>query len=386
MLTHALVLAEPGAPFKYQKITLTDTLEPDECRVRIKASGICHTDLNFASRERGVSENFPCVLGHEGAGIVTATGAWVEDASVGDNVIVTFTSCAQCRNCESGHPSYCDRWFQYNFGFSRFDGTQTISDSKSKKPLKGHFFGQSSFARDVIVCETALVVIPSPRVPHYLLAPLGCGVMTGAGSILNVIKPEPSHSVCILGAGAVGLAAIMALKTLPRPPRRIIAIDILPPRLELAKKYGATHGINARYQKDLMPTLMDITKGLGVDATIDTTGIPKMVEQIIHSTARRGKIVAVGVGALTNSVNINTFEAVQAGLTYQGCNQGDCDPKQFLPWLLKMHQEGKFPYHELVKTYPVRDVARAVKDVEEGRAVKAVLLWDRETLNRTETA
>jgi aryl-alcohol dehydrogenase len=377
MRTDALVLSEPGGKFKYKKITLRDNLlEPDECLVRIKATGICHTDLNFASKDRGQPENFPCVLGHEGAGTVIKVGSWVEDIAVGDEVIVTFTSCAQCRNCETGFPGYCDRWFKYNLGFSRFDGTQTIEDPKSKKPLKGHFFGQSSFAREIIVCETALVVIPAPVPAYELLAPLACGVMTGAGAMLNIVKPQPHQSVCVLGVGSVGLSAIMALKTLARPPRRIIALDILSSRLELAKKYGATHGINTTYQKDLMPTLMEITKGAGVDATIDCVGLPKVVEQIVHGTARRGRIVAVGVGVLSNAVSINTFEAVQAGLVYQGSLQGDSDPKKFLPWLLKMNQEGKFPYDELITTYHVEEVAEAIKDVKVGRTVKAVLLWD----------
>ena len=378
MLTDALVVSSPGAPFQYRRISLLDTLQPHECLVHIRATGICHTDLNFASKDRGSPDNFPCVLGHEGAGIVLKTGSSVQNVSVDNTVIVTFTSCQECRNCEAGFPSYCDMWFQYNFTFGRLDGSQTISEPKTKKAIKGHFFGQSSFARHIIVNSSALVVVPDPAPPFHLLAPLACGVMTGAGCVLNILKGDlrPEDSFCILGAGAVGLSAIMALMTLPKPPRRIIAVDRVAGRLELARKYGATHGINAKYNDDLMPTLMDITKGAGVDATIDTTGLPKLVEQIIHSTARRGKIIAVGVGVLSNAVKINTFEAVQAGLIYQGSNQGDSDPQKFLPRLLKMNEEGRFPYDELVRTYPVKEVARAVRDVENGKVVKAVLLWD----------
>ena len=376
MLTNALVVSEPGGAFTYHQVSLTDKLEPHECLVRIKATGICHTDINFASKERGIPGNFPCILGHEGAGTVSQVGSEVSSVSVNDAVIVTFTSCGECRYCTTGQPSYCDLWFKYNFGFSRLDGSQTVSDSKTKTPIKGHFFGQSSFARDIIVSSTALVVIPSPAPPFHLLAPLGCGVMTGAGSMLNIINPDPSHSVCILGAGAVGLSAIMALKTVAKPPKRIIAVDVVPSRLELARKYGATHGVNAERHPDLMATLMDITKGAGVDASIDTTGLPKLMEQVIHSTARRGKIVAVGVGLLSNAVPINTFEAVQAGFTYQGSNQGDSEPRKFLPWLLEKNREGSFPFDELVKTFPVKDVAQAVQEVKDGRVVKAVLVWD----------
>jgi aryl-alcohol dehydrogenase len=377
MLTDALVLSEPGAPFKYQKVSILDTLEPNECRVRIRASGICHTDINFASKERGIPENFPCILGHEGAGTVTKVGSSVTNVRPNDAVIVTFTSCGDCNYCDSGHSSYCDVWFQYNFTFSRLDGSQTVSDPKTRTPIKGHFFGQSSFARDIIVSSRALIPIPHP--PSFSeLAPLGCGVMTGAGTLLNILRPTPQDSILILGCGAVGLSAIMACKTLPnnKPPRRIIAVDTVPARLDLARKYGATHGINTAHTPDLMGALMHVTKGRGVDGTIDTTARPEVVKQAIHATARRGKIVAVGVGSLGNEVAINTFEAVQAGFTYQGSNQGDAEPGVLLPWLLGEAEEGRFPYKELVRTYPVREVERAVRDVKDGKVVKAVLEWD----------
>jgi aryl-alcohol dehydrogenase len=376
MRTDALVLKEPGASFEYCAVDVVETLEPSECLVRIKATGICHTDLTFASKGGPIAENLPAILGHEGAGIVSRIGSDVTTVAEGDHVVVTFSSCGYCKYCISKQPSYCDLWFKYNFGFSRIDGTQTVSDAKTGKPIKGHFFGQSSFARDIIVSSNALVVIPTPSPPFAVLAPLGCGIMTGAGTILNILQPSPSDSVCIVGAGTVGLSAIMACKTLAKPPKRIIAVDTVPSRLELARKYGATHGVNSNFAPDLMPVLMDITKGAGLDCSLETTGVPKLMEQIIHSTARRGNIVAVGVGALSNQVSINTFEAVQAGFTYRGTNQGDSYPQEILPHLLRLNKDGNFPYDELVKTYAVRDVANAVEDVKNGTAVKAVLLWD----------
>lgn len=377
MLTDALVLAEPGALFKYLKVSLLDTLEPHECLVRIRATGICHTDLNFASKERGIPENFPCILGHEGAGTVTKIGSEVANVKPNDTVIVTFTSCGDCKYCTTGHPSYCDLWFQYNFNFSRLDGSQTVSNPKTNTPIKGHFFGQSSFARSIIVHSRALIPIPSPHPPFHQLAPLGCGIMTGAGTLLNILTPTATDSICILGCGTVGLSAILACRTLSSgPPKRIIACDTLPARLDLARTYGATHGINTSHTPDLMPALMHITHGRGVDGVIDTTAHPELVKQAIHATARRGKIAAVGVGGLGNEVGINTFEAVQAGFTYQGVNQGDAEPRVLLPWLLRESEAGRFPFQELVSAFPVREVGRAVREVREGKVVKAVLLWD----------
>ena len=364
----------PGAGFKYSKVNLDDTLRPSECLVRIKATGVCHTDLNFAA-ERGMKDMFPGVFGHEGAGIVERVGSEVTKVAKGDHVVVCFTSCGECKYCLRKQSSYCDLWFKYNFGVGRLDGSKTYSDVNDGRRIMSHFFGQSSFAKHIVVMETGLVKVDK-SVPFEKAAPLGCGVMTGAGAMLNVIKPTKDMTVCVVGAGAVGLSAIMALNALDEPPRRVIAVDIVPERLELARKYGATHGVNSKMRPKLMDVLMDITKGQGIDGSIDTTGRPEVVEELIHSSARKGKIVAVGVGKLENNVPINTFEAVQGGCSYIGCNQGDAYPPDFLPYLLSKNAEGRFPYDKLIKTYPAKYMDKAAKDAFSGRTVKPVLLWD----------
>ncbi len=374
MLTDALLTSSPGAGFKYTKVNLDDSLRSNECLVRIKATGVCHTDLNFAA-DRSVPEMFPGVFGHEGAGIVERVGSEVTMVAKGDHVIVCFTSCGECKYCHRKESPYCDLWHKYNFGVGRLDGSKTFSSTKDGKRIMSHFFGQSSFARNIVVMETGLVKIDK-TVPFELAAPLGCGFMTGAGAMLNVAKPTRSMNVCVTGAGAVGLSAIMALSTLETPPKRIIAVDVVPERLELARKYGVTHCVNSKIRPKLMDVLMDITQGQGIDVSIDTTGRPEVVQELIHSTARKGKIVAVGVGKLESNVAINTFEAVQAGCCYVGCNQGDAYPPEFLPYLLAQNEDGKFPYDKLIQTYPAKDMEKAVKDVTSGKTVKAVLLWD----------
>jgi aryl-alcohol dehydrogenase len=179
MITEALVVSKPGAPFKYQQVELHETLRPDEVAVRIKATGVCHTDLNFA-REESMPELFPAVLGHEGAGIVERVGKDVTTVSPGDHVIVCYTSCGECKYCRRKESSYCDLWFQYNFGIGRLDGSKTFSSMTDGKRITSHFFGQSSFARDILVSEKGLVKVDK-HIPFEILAPLGCGVMTGAG-------------------------------------------------------------------------------------------------------------------------------------------------------------------------------------------------------------
>ena len=209
-----------------------------------------------------------------------------------------------------------------------------------------------------------------------MLAPLACGLMTGAGGMLNVIQPTHDMTVAVVGTGSVGLAAIMALKMLPRPPRRVIAVDIVASRLELARSCGATHGVNSKVQKDLMKVLLEITDGRGIDGSIDTTGRSDIIQNLVHSTARKGKVVTIGTGGAKAEVSLSLFEMVQGGVTYVGCQQGDAYPQEFLPQLLEAHEQGKFPYDRLVKTYPAKDVARAVHDMEQGATIKPVLLWD----------
>lgn len=398
MRTEGIVVSSPGAPFKYTThLAIDSPLRPDEVHVRIKATGICHTDLIF-SREHKMADMFPVVMGHEGAGVVSALGADVPARSglaVGDRVIVVYSCCGECAYCERRETGYCDLWFQYNFGVGRADDASRVYwDTKKGTRVCGHFFGQSSFARDVFVKWTGLVKVDERRfgdVPFERLAALACGVMTGAGGMLNVVRPRAGTDVCVVGTGSVGLSAIMAVgladHTAPEGdgggeegggghPKRIIAVDVVPARLEQARACGATHGVNSRAHPNLMETLLDITDGKGVDGAIDTTGRADVVQNLVHSCARKGKVVTIGTGGTQSEVTLNLFEMVQAGCSYVGCQQGNCYPQEFLPMLLQANKEGKFPYERLIKTYPVRDVQKAMEDMESGKVIKPVLLWD----------
>ncbi|KIW32473.1 uncharacterized protein PV07_04018 [Cladophialophora immunda] len=374
MITDAIVVSKPGAPFQYQQIELHDNLRADEVLVRIKATGVCHTDLNFA-KEKTMPELFPAVLGHEGAGVVERTGSNVTRFVNGDHVTVVFSSCGECKYCLRKQSSYCDLWFQYNFGIGRLDGSKVFSSLSTGRPITSHFFGQSSFARHILVSQNGLVKVDKD-LPFEQVAALGCGIMTGAGAMLNVVEPASEMTVAVVGVGAVGLSAIMALKMLETPPKKTIAIDIVPTRLELARSFGATHGVNSKVRPELMKVLLDITGGRGVDGAIDTTGKPEVIKELIHSAARKGKVVTVGVGDLSAEASLNMFEMVNAGCSYVGCNQGDCYPQEFLPRLLAAHQEGRFPYDQLIKTYRAKDIEKAAHDIHSGTTVKAVLVWD----------
>lgn len=179
MHTQALVVEEPGRPFKLRDVVLSNTIPDDEVRIRIKATGVCHTDINF-SNEPSMPELYPGVLGHEGAGIVERVGSKVTLVQPGDHVIATYTCCGECQYCERKETSYCDLWFQHNFGIGRLDGSKAFKAVRTDDPITSHFFGQSSFANHVHVKETGLIKV-SKDLPFEILAPLGCGFMTGAG-------------------------------------------------------------------------------------------------------------------------------------------------------------------------------------------------------------
>lgn len=371
MYTDALVVEQPGAPFKLQQIQVDEKLRDDEVLVRIKATGICHTDLNF-SKETSIPGLFPGVFGHEGAGTVEAVGSSVKSVAVGDNVLISYTSCGSCSNCKSHHTSYCKDWEPYNFGVGRLDGSKAYS-SPSGEPITSHFFGQSSMARHCVTSESGVVKVPADA-PLELFAPLGCGIMTGAGAMLNVVKPNAHSSVAVVGAGAVGLAAIMAAKLAPERPEKVIAVDVVPSRLEMAKKYGATHVINSKEQ-DLKTALLEITNGEGVSGSIDCTGRPEVVNTLIDSTAKRGITVTVGVGRLDACASANMFNTVNNGRTYTGCCMGSCYPQEFIPMLVDASQRGDFPFTELVKSFPVDKVEDAIKATNDGTVIKSVITW-----------
>ena len=193
--------------------------------------------------------------------------------------------------------------------------------------------------------------------------------------MLNVVRPSSDSTVLVVGAGAVGLAALMALDLLPSPPMKVIAVDVVPERLELAKKYGATHIISSKATPDLKAALKSVTDGNGVDGAIDTTGRPDVIRTLLESAAKKGVVVSVGVGKLSAEVSTAIFDTVNTGRTYVGCCMGNCYPPEFIPMLVAAWRDGKFPFTDLIKQYPARDMNVAAQDVLKGNVVKAVLVW-----------
>lgn len=364
--TRAAVVESGGAPFAFADVVLDDP-GPREAVVRLVAAGLCHTDLSVAGG--GMPFPLPGVLGHEGAGVVEAVGAEVSGIAPGDHVVLSFTSCGACRSCRAGHPAYCADWLTLNLiGGSRADGTATIT--RDGQRIGGHFFGQSSFAERALVDERSLVKV-DPEVPLTSLAPLGCGVQTGVGAVWNVLKPEAGSTVVVLGAGAVGLSAVVAARQTPAA--TVVAVDRVAERLELAKELGATHTIDAN-SADLGEAVAELTGGQGADGVVETTGSTKVLRAGVDALAARGTLVVVGAPPFGTEVALDV-NGLLAGKRIVGLTLGDTETRTSVPALVELVKSGRFPVERLIGTYPFGEIGQAVRDMEEGRTIKPVLVF-----------
>lgn len=357
---NAAVLNGANEDFTFENLTLGD-IRPDEVLVRIAAVGLCHTDL--AVQHGDLPAAFPFVLGHEGAGYVEQVGDAVTGIKVGDAVAMSFAACGHCPNCLEGRPAYCVNFRPQNFGGAREDGTTTLTDSEGK-PVSSNFFGQSSFATHAIAAASNVVVLPEGA-PVEIAGPLGCGIQTGAGTVMNTLDVKAGTSVVVTGTGAVGLSGIMG--AVVAGATTIIAVDIIDERLEFARKLGATHVINSKNENPV-EKIREITGG-GADYAMDTTAVPAVVEQLLSSVAFGATVALVGVAKPGTTLPL----PLVSGLKIVGAIEGDAVPQIFIPQLVELYKDGRFPFDELVTTYPFDQIDRAIADTASGKAVKAVL-------------
>jgi aryl-alcohol dehydrogenase len=367
MRSTAAVLPEVGARFHFGDIEVGEP-GAGEVAVRVVATGVCHTDQ--VVREGSYPAQFPVVLGHEGAGVVEAVGAGVTSLSEGDHVVLSFNSCGQCQPCLSGHPAYCIDLFLLNFGGARRDGSTAFSDPDGT-PIASHFFGQSSFAHHTIAAVRSVVKV-GDDIDVTMLGPLGCGIQTGAGTILNALDPEPGSSIAIFGTGAVGGAALLAAQVAGSTTS--IAVDLHDERLATARHLGATDTVRAR--DDVVGAIMDITGGRGVDYAVDTTGVPAVIRQAADSLATQGALALVAAAPPGTEITLEVGQSLLKGWKVRTVIEGDSTPQDFIPRLISLFQAGRFPFNELVKTYPAERVNEAFDDSATGATIKPVLLFD----------
>lgn len=337
----------------------------DEVIVRFDAAGLCRTDLEVAAGR--LPTPLPVVAGHEGAGVVDYVGPQVEGLAVGDTVIAGFDFCGRCPNCRGGMPAYCPDHFALNFGARRADGTVGLSDHEGR-PVHDHFFGQSSFAGLSLCRPTGLVKVRGD-IPASVLAPLGCGVSTGAGAVWNVLRVEPGASLLIIGAGAVGLSAVMA--AVVAGASRIIVADRHAARLHLAAELGATDVVDVS-AIPVVDAAMELTGGTGVGLALESTGSPESMTAAVRALAPLGRAAILGIAPPHAEFRTDAFELL-SGRSVMGSVIGHQAPAVLIPRILGLHRQGRFPIERLTTVYPLESINDAVADVEAGVTVKAIL-------------
>ena len=363
MRIQAAVARAPSAPLAFESLELEPPRDR-EVLVRVIATGVCHTDI--AMRDQVFPVPQPIVLGHEGAGIVERVGMAVDKVRPGDSVVMTYNSCGDCPSCYEARASYCYDFFGRNFAGVRADGSTALTSPRGV--VHSNFFGQSSFASHALCHERNIVRVPND-VPLELLGPLACGIQTGAGAVLNALLVGQGHSLAVFGTGSVGLSAIMAARLVGAT--SIIAIDLNADRLRLARELGATHTINPA-EADVLPELTAVCPA-GVRFSLETTGSVPVIKLAIAALAPRGICGLLGASPVTAEMNLNVAHLMTAGRCVRGIIEGDSVPDIFIPTLIELYKQGRFPFDRLVRFYPFAALNDAIRDSETGRAIKAIV-------------
>ncbi len=335
----------------------------DEVRVRVVAAGICHTDL-YCHAGLGVPIPRPIVLGHEGAGIVEAVGGAVRELAVGDHVVLSGASCGECPKCRAGRPTYCRDAMRLSFGGQRPDGSSPLS--RRGERVHGMFFAQSSFATHLVAPERSAVKV-SKDLPLRLLGPLGCGIITGAGSVLEAFRLRPGESIVIFGVGSVGLAAVMAARIAGAS--RIVAVDVSAERLKLARELGATHAIVS--DDKAADALRQIDRD-GFTFSFNTTSAAEVFSLAANCLAMEGTagFVTRPRGGWTPDI----AALLASGRKLQGILGGSAAPKVLIPLMIDYWREGRFPFDRLVAEFPFEQIGEAWKACAEAAVIKPVLV------------
>jgi aryl-alcohol dehydrogenase len=361
----AAVVRQKGGPFLIEAVDITPPRH-DEVLVRVIATGMCHTDM--VARDQIYPVPHPVVLGHEGAGVIEAVGENVTKVQKGDHVVLSFHSCGACRPCQDGHPAYCENFNAYNFAGARPDDGSHALCGQNGTPLNDRFFGQSSFGAYAIANDRNVVKVRKD-VPLELLGPLGCGIQTGAGTVLNALKVGPGASFAAFGAGAVGLSAVMA--AVAAGATTIFAIDIVPSRLELARDLGATHTVDSS-EDDPVEAVRAVT-GKGVDFAMDSTGVTAVIRNAVLALRPTGAAAIVGASKPGAVLDLDVNDLMQSAKSIRGVVEGDSVPDVFIPKLIDLYLAGRFPFDKLVKFYAFDEINEAAADSEKGGTLKPII-------------
>ena len=359
----AAVLYEPGKPLVIEDIKLAPP-KAGEVRVKVAANGCCHSDLHVMTGDMRMP--LPIVLGHEGAGIVTEVGPGVTAVKEGEHVVLSFSPvCGHCYQCTQGTPHLCE---------TRPKTLGTLLDGTTRLQKNGteifHFAFTASFAEETVVPESCAIKIRQD-IPLDRACFVGCGTMTGVGAAINTANVQPGTTVAVIGCGGVGLNVIQGAAL--SGARQLIAIDLLPKKLNLAKTFGATHFVNPS-QDDPFKAVMDLTGGRGVDYAFEVISTTKTIELAFKMTARRGTCTIVGVSpeGARISLNPNVFTMMEKRLI--GSYYGSTRPRIDMPRLIDLYLEKKIKIDELVsRTFPLEKVNEAYDLLKQGEVARSVV-------------
>lgn len=361
MQIKAAVLRDPDGRYAIEDVEI-DAPGPGQVLVRVVGAGMCHTDV--LPRGAGSMSPPPIITGHEGAGVVEAVGEGVTSIKVGDHAVLSFDSCGTCAACLAGRPPYCETFLLRNLFGRSLDGSAQVRDANGE-PVASKWFGQSSFATHCLTSERNVVVV-ADDLPLEKLGPLGCGILTGAGSILVALNVQAAKSVVVFGAGAVGLAALMAAKVRGAAP--IIAVDLHQHRLDLATELGADHTLDGS-AADLVAQIQGLTGG-GADYSFDTTGNVHVMTNALGALRLGGHAGFVGV----QSENLVLDPLSIVGKTVSGILEGGADPQVVIPELIQLWRDGTFPFDRLIETFPLDAINEAEEASLTGKVIKPVLI------------
>lgn len=345
-----------------------DPPKASEVLVRVRAAGVCHSDLHNMRGELRLTP--PFVLGHEGAGIVEAVGSAVTRVKAGDRVLVNWLPADYtCPTCLRGYPNLCERLNKTTFQGMLSDGTSRLK-SLDGVPLK-HLLSAATMSEYIVIDEASAIVYPSD-VPFEVAAITGCAVATGVGAVMNTARVRAGSSAAVIGCGGIGLSVLLGLKLVGCDP--IIAVDVMDSKLDFARSLGATHTVNAKTD-DVVKTLRMLTR-LGPDYVFDSVGSPGTIPQALLSARPAGTLVVVGLHAAKTDVPISAGALVLQNKRLLGSFVGSINPRVDLPRLIELYRSKKLPLDDLItKRYLLDETAQAFADMEAGTIARGVITF-----------
>jgi S-(hydroxymethyl)glutathione dehydrogenase/alcohol dehydrogenase len=358
----AAVLYEVGAVPRVEELELVPP-GPDQVRVRLRATGVCHSDLSLS---RGsLAHPLPAVLGHEGVGLVVEAGSAVRDVAVGDTVVLNWSpACRACWFCRAGEPYLC----QNADRASRRPYARTSGGGRDVHPG----LGVGGFATETVVDALACVRIPDD-VPAVEAALLGCAVLTGVGAIRNAAKVRPGESVVVFGLGGVGLSAVQGARIAGAA--RIVGVDPAADKADLARRLGATDVVEPG--PDVAKRVRALCDGRGADHAIECVGRAETIRAAWSSTRRGGRTIVVGLGSTKDRLEFNALEVAYFARTLAGCMYGAADPRADIPYLLECYRAGVLDLRTLVTREIALDaVGDALGDLAAGAGARSVVVFD----------